>query len=55
MLILDDAPTEPIRLVGYLEGISDRLSIDLITVAAYNINGSKVLVPQRIDPGREVE
>jgi hypothetical protein len=55
VLILDDAPAELIRLVGYLEGISDRLSIDLITVAAYDINGSKVLVPQRIDPGRGVD
>lgn len=55
VLILDDAPTELIRLVGYLEGISDRLSIDLVTVGAYDINGSKVLVPQRIDPGREVD
>lgn len=55
VLILDDAPTELVRLVGYLEAVSDRISIDLITVAAYDIGGSRVLVPQRVDPGRSVD
>lgn len=49
ILVLDEAPEELIRLVGYLEAVSDKLLIDLITVSAYEIDGSNILVPQRID------
>jgi alkylated DNA nucleotide flippase Atl1 len=52
VFVLDDAPTELVRLVGYLESVTDLLTIDLITVDAYEIGGSKVLVPQRVDPER---
>jgi hypothetical protein len=41
-------------LVGYLEAIGGELVIDLITVTAYDVEGSQVLVPQRIDPARPV-
>jgi hypothetical protein len=47
---LDDAPTELVRLVGYLGAVADKLLIDLVTVAAYQIGGSQVIVPQRVDP-----
>lgn len=50
VLVLDDAPEELVRLVGYLEVVSDKLVIDLITVAQYDVNGAQVLVPQRVDP-----
>jgi hypothetical protein len=50
VLILDDAPTDLVRLVGYLETIAPELLIDLVTVTSYEVNGAKVVVPQRIDP-----
>lgn len=50
VLVLDEAPDKLVRLVGYLESVADKLVIDLITVAAYDIAGSKVMVPQRVEP-----
>lgn len=52
VFVLDDAPAELIRLVGYLEAIGDNLTIDLVTVEAYEVAGSRVLIPQRMDPER---
>ncbi len=49
VLVLDEAPPELVKLVGYLESAAN-LVIDLVTVAAYDVKGSRVLVPQRIDP-----
>lgn len=53
VLVLDEAPEELVRLVGYLEAVTDNLVIDLITVSAYDIGGSQVIVPQRIDSERQ--
>lgn len=53
MIVLDQAPEELVRLVGYLGEMADKLIIDLITVAAYSVNGSQVIVPQRVEPERE--
>jgi hypothetical protein len=50
VLVLDDAPEELVRLVGYLETVTDGLLIDLVTVTSYELAGSQVMVPQRIDP-----
>jgi hypothetical protein len=52
VLVLDDAPSELVRLVGYLEAVGENLVIDLVTVTAYDIDGSRVMVPQRVDPER---
>ena len=52
VLVLDSAPEELIRLVGYLEAMTEKLVIDLVTVAAFDIGGSTILVPQRVDPER---
>jgi hypothetical protein len=54
VIVLDSAPDELLQVVGYLQLISDRIDIDLVTVTAYDADGSRVLVPQRIDPGRRV-
>ena len=51
VLVLDEAPADLIRLVGYLEAVAPGLVIDLITVASYRVGDSQVLVPQRIDAG----
>src|SRR5690242_15017480 len=55
VLLLDEAPYELVRLVGYLESLSDRLTIDLVTVTAYDVSGSRVLVPQRVEPDRVID
>ena len=49
VFVLDEAPEELVRLVSYLETISDQLVIDLITLSAYSVNGSQILVPQRVE------
>ena len=56
VIVLDDAPTQLVRLMGYLETITtDQITIDLVTVTAYEVNGAQILVPQRIEPGRDPE
>jgi hypothetical protein len=51
VLVLDQAPPDLVRLVGYLESVSTQdLVIDLITVSSYDINGQRVVVPQRVQP-----
>ena len=52
VIVLDEAPDELVELVGYLEAVSDGLVIDLITVARYDIAGSRVVIPQRVEPAR---
>jgi hypothetical protein len=51
VIVLDSAPDELVQVVGYLQSVTDKIDIDLVTVAAYDVGGSQVLVPQRIDPG----
>lgn len=52
VLVVDEAPQELVTLVGYLESVTEELSIDLITVSAYEVDSSCVIVPQRIDAER---
>lgn len=52
VLVLDAAPSELVQLVGYLEMLTDKLVIDLVTVSQFEVNGSRIVVPQRIDPER---
>jgi hypothetical protein len=54
VIVLDTAPDELVQVVGYLQSVTDKIDIDLVTVAAYEVNGSQVLVPQRIEPARRV-
>jgi hypothetical protein len=54
VIVLDSAPDELVQVVGYLQSITDKIDIDLVTVAAYDVGGSQVLVPQRIEPGRRM-
>lgn len=55
VFVLDSAPADLVRLVGYLESISsDALVIDLVTVSAFQIGDTEILVPQRVDPERDV-
>ncbi|MQA00879.1 MAG: hypothetical protein GEU80_16420 [Dehalococcoidia bacterium] len=50
VFVLDDAPPELIRLIGYLEVVAERVTIDLITVASYDVDGTRVILPQRVAP-----
>lgn len=50
VLVLDSAPDELVQLVGYLQFLTDKILVDLITVSAYQVDGSQILVPQRIEP-----
>jgi hypothetical protein len=50
VLVLDSAPDELIQLVGYLGLVASELLIDLVTVSSYLVDGSQILVPQRVEP-----
>ncbi len=52
VIVLDEAPEELTRLVGYLGSVADKLLIDLITVSAYTIGKTQIIVPQRVEPER---
>jgi hypothetical protein len=52
VLVLDQAPDDLVRLVGYVEAVTFGLSIDLVTLAAYEIGDRRVIVPQRVEPER---
>lgn len=54
VLVLDRAPQELIRLVGFLEAVTHGLVIDLVTVASYELDGRRFVVPQRVEPERIV-
>jgi hypothetical protein len=53
VIVLDEAPEELSRLVGYLEAVADKLVIDLVTVSAYAIGDTQIIVPQRVEPERQ--
>jgi hypothetical protein len=53
VIVLDEAPEELSRLVGYLEAVADKLVIDLVTVSAYMIGDTQIIVPQRVEPERQ--
>ncbi len=55
VIVLDSAPDELIQVVGYLQMVTDKADIDLVTVTAYEVDGSRVLVPQRIEPARRTQ
>ena len=50
VFVLDEVPSELLRLVSYLEVVSERILIDLVAVGMYEINGAQVVLPQRISP-----
>jgi hypothetical protein len=52
VVVLDEAPEELITLVGYLESLTEGLLVDLVAVSAYEVNGSQVVIPQRVDAER---
>jgi len=55
VLVLDEAPSELVQLVGYLESITSGIALDLVTVSAYEAGSEQLLVPQRVDPDYQAE
>ncbi len=55
VMVLDSAPDELARLAGYLEVVAEKVLIDLVTVSAYEVAGSKIIVPQRVEAERHRE
>lgn len=55
VIVLDEAPSELINLVGYLETVTTGLSLDLIAVHSYAIGGHRIVVPQRLDPEQPLD
>ena len=53
VFVLDDVPQELMTLVAYLEHVTDdKLAIDLVAVGAFEVNGTPVMIPQRVTPER---
>ncbi len=51
VLVLDEVLTELERVVAYLDSVTvQALTIDLITVKTYEVNGAKIALPQRVSP-----
>ncbi len=45
-----------VRHAGYLETVAEKLLIDFVTVSAYAVGDSQIIVPQRIDcSGRDLQ
>jgi len=51
VFVLDSVPDELVQVAGYLQCVTDKIDIDLVAVTAYDLEGSQVVVPQRIEPG----
>ena len=41
------------NLVAYLEHVTDKLVIDLVAVSNFDVNGTPVMIPQRVTPERQ--
>lgn len=52
VFVLDEAPPELVQLLGFLEAVSEGLILDLVTISAYDVDGSQILVPQRVEPAK---
>ena len=49
--MLDEVSAELERIVGYLDALTvQELTIDLVTIKVYEVNGAHVALPQRISP-----
>lgn len=55
VIVLDEAPSELVSLMGYLEAVTTGLSLDLIAVRSYALGHQRIAVPQRLDPEQTIE
>jgi hypothetical protein len=50
VLVLDEAPRELVRIASYLRLVAEgRILLDLITLSSYDVGGTEIVVPQRVD------
>jgi hypothetical protein len=54
VIVLDTVPDDLVQLVGYLQSLTDRVVVDLITVSSYQVGDAQIIVPQRVEPARRV-
>lgn len=51
VLVLDEASVELERIIAYLDSVTlQTLTIDLITINVYDVNGVQIALPQRMSP-----
>ena len=51
VLLLDEVSAELARIVAYLDAMTvQALTIDLMTLAVYEVNGAQIALPQRVSP-----
>ena len=51
VLVLDEVSAELARVIAYLDAITvQALTIDLMTLKVYEVNGAQVALPQRVSP-----
>ena len=51
VLVLDDVSSELERIISYLDSVTlQTLTIDLITINVYVVNGVQIALPQRVSP-----
>ena len=51
VIVLDEVSAELERIVAYLDAVTiQALTIDLITLTVYEVNGAQVALPQRVSP-----
>lgn len=55
VFLLDAAPPVLVKLAGFLEAITDRVVVDLVTISTYDVGIEQIFLPQRIDPERSPE
>ena len=48
VFVLDDVPQELMMLVAYLDNVAEKLIIDLVAVGAFDVNGARIIIPQRV-------
>ena len=48
VFVLDDVSDYLTAVVTYLEHVTDKLVIDLVAVGAFDVNGTQIIIPQRV-------
>ena len=48
VLVLDDVSDSLTRVVAYLEHVTDKVIIDLVAVGAFDVDGARIIIPQRV-------
>jgi hypothetical protein len=55
VIVLDSAPSDLMRIAGYLEGITNKVLVDVITVSTFTSGDAMFMLPERVDPDRTLQ